>query len=308
MAGRFIPDGNAEFAVVAQVYATNIAKDPARYGVSAQDVELLTRAERAFVAAQLHRAPRRPGCNNSRSPLEEARQKAEAIVRRLGRMIRANDQISAADKAKLFIYPRDPSPAGHGPPTTMPILTFVGATGEGGLATSGQHVIKFEQRPDLKATFRRQKKPPGVVRIELFADLVPQGQPIPEFPGQYLGGRPWYLGSFTTSPIRVFPPTASVPMLVVYWGRWADARCRVGPFSQTCRARVEGWGGIAADKLLGPMPEVRVLEDDPKYLAQLRQFEQLTMQQQHLLPEPGERPEGEKATTPKQLPPMSDAA
>jgi hypothetical protein len=28
--------------------------------------------------------------------------------------------------------------------------------------------------------------------------------------------------------------------LVVYWGRWADARGGVGPFSATCATRVEG--------------------------------------------------------------------
>jgi hypothetical protein len=70
-------------------------------------------------------------------------------------------------------------------------------------------------------------------------------------------------------------------MLVVYWGRWADAKGNVGPFSATLRTRAEGWGGIAAGKLLGPLPEVKVLEKDPKYITtitQLRQIEQVRVE------------------------------
>jgi hypothetical protein len=149
------------------------------------------------------------------------------------------------------------------------------------------------------------------VRVEIFVDLVPPGQPIPQFPGQYLGGRPWYLRSFSRSPCKVKHPMPPVPMLVVYWARWADAQGNVGPFSQTCIARPEGGWALAGktDGLLGPMPEVKVLENDPKYITtitQLRQIEQVTVQQQ-LLPDAGERGEAEKAPAQKQLP-MSDAA
>ena len=62
-------------------------------------------------------------------------------------------------------------------------------------------------------------------------------------------GRPWYLGSFTTSRMEVTYPIPSEPMLVVYWGRWADARGRVGRFSKTCTARVEGWSQTARPAL-----------------------------------------------------------
>jgi hypothetical protein len=97
-------------------------------------------------------------------------------------------------------------------------------------------------------------------------------------------------------------------MLIVYWARWAGEQGNVGPFSTTCVARIEGWGGRAATPLLGPMPEVSVLENDPKYITtitQLRQIEQVTVRQ--LLPDAGERGETAKAPAPKQLP-MSDAA
>ena len=47
--------------------------------------------------------------------------------------------------------------------------------------------------------------------------------------------------SFTTNPIRVEFPMPKEPMLIVYWGRWADSTGEVGRWSETVIARVEGW-------------------------------------------------------------------
>ena len=92
-------------------------------------------------------------------------------------------------------------------------------------------------------TVTNKSKPNGAVRVELFVDLVALGEKVPQFPGQYLGGRPWYLRSFTSCPMKVKHPVPPVPMLVVYWARWADAKGNVGPFCATVKARVEGWDG-----------------------------------------------------------------
>ena len=64
------------------------------------------------------------------------------------------------------------------------------------------------------------------------------------------------------SPIRLTPPICRVPMLVVYWARWADAIGNVGPLCATVVSRIEGWTGQgeATAGLKGPKP-VRILED-----------------------------------------------
>ncbi len=89
-------------------------------------------------------------------------------------------------------------------------------------------------------------KPHGAVRMELFVELVPVGEPIPSHPGQRSGGRLWYLRSFTTSRFEVAFPVMDdgTPMLVCYWGRWADSSGEYGPFSETCVARAEGGTGL----------------------------------------------------------------
>ena len=269
MGDRWIPDKNLKFATMATAFAAVIARDPQKYTLEEHDAEMLKRAVETFRLALTR--------NVSAIVRKEAREEAEAIVRRLGRIVRASDQISDADKAALGIYPREVRRTPLAVPAQPPVLRYVGTENEGGLSAAGTHVIEFRQALDLQG----RKKPHGAVRIELFVDLVPDGQPIPKFPGQYLGGRPWYLRSYTSSPIRLSPPVPPTPMLVVYWARWADSRGNVGPFSATLRTRVEGWGGIAADKLLGPLPEAKQLANDPKYITtitQLREIEQVTVQ------------------------------
>jgi hypothetical protein len=79
----------------------------------------------------------------------------------------------------------------------------------------------------------------------LFVDLIPPDERVPDHPGANHGGRPWYLRSYTRSPIVLTPPMARVPMRVVYWARWADPTGNVGPFSKAAAGYVEG-GNISA--------------------------------------------------------------
>ncbi len=308
MGNRFIPDGDSAFESMARGFATTIAKDPEKYTLNAHDAEMLTRAVRTFEDArkQTARGTRTIAAVRGK---DDARKRAEEMVRRLGRIIRASDQISEPDKLAVFIHPRDPRPTRRTVPLTPPVLHYMGAENDAGYGGAGMHVIHFSESPDIKG----RKKPHGAVRIELFVDLVPDGQPIPRFPGQHLGGRPWYLRSFTSSPIRVAPPIPPVSMMVVYWARWADAKGNVGPFSSTLRARAEGWGGVAAMPLLGPMPQVKQLANDPKYITtitQLRQFEQVKVER--MLPDAREGGDATRElesapAAPKQLP-LIDAA
>jgi hypothetical protein len=119
------------------------------------------------------------------------------------------------------------------------------------------HELKFSS-VDYSCT-----KPSGATRLELFVDLIAPAEPVPFFPGANDGGRPWYLRSFSRSPIRVAPPICRVPMLVLYWGRWADAIGNVGPFSQTVVSRIEGWSRLVSmyDPNSRRHELVRALED-----------------------------------------------
>jgi hypothetical protein len=302
MSEKFIPNAHSAFESMAQTFASTIAKDREAYAVSEVDCAWLTQQVKEFAHAQAQASRPGTGTASTRVVRAEVRVRLEEVVRRIANQIRANPRIRAEDKVSLGIKERPKKLGKRTVPFAPPYLHYQGAPAKAG-PNSGYHQLAFSEG----FTLINKSKPNGAVRMELFVDLVAQGDPIPQFPGQYLGGRPWYLRSYTSSPIRVKHPVPPVPMQVVYWARWADARGNVGPFSQTCVARVEGWSTAHdVNKLLGPMPEVKHLANDPKYITtitQLREIEQVTVQQQ-LLPDGTGRAE---SLPPKQLP-MNDAA
>jgi len=181
---------------------------------------------------------------------DQARADAECIVRRLANTIRANDRVDAQARFDLGLRERATRTkmsrhadvrGGLVGPMEPPRLWFVRALHQGNGATP-MHELKFRSLDFSKA------KAAGAVRLELFVDLVPPEEPVPAHPGANLASRPWYLRSYTRSPIVLIPPMARVPMRVVYWGRWADSSGNVGPFSNTVTAWIEG----GSHHLMGP--------------------------------------------------------
>src|SRR5881394_1323880 len=100
MTKKFIPNGDLDFAQMAESFARRIGQEPAKYEVSQGDCDELTQSVRRFRAAL-------QACNGSgRSAAatrgkEDARSDAERIIRRIGHVVRSNARISAADKICL---------------------------------------------------------------------------------------------------------------------------------------------------------------------------------------------------------------
>jgi hypothetical protein len=288
---------------MARSFATTVQRGRETYEVTGNECAWLVKQVEEFRQALATWRRPRTSTDAARMLKDAARERLEEIIRRIANQVRVNPRINPSDKALLRIKERPKRLKKRAVPLAAPVLQYLGYPPKAG-ANCGYHRLNFSEGYQ----FAQKSKPNGAVRVEIFADLVPQGQPIPQFPGQYLGGRPWYLRSFSRSPCKVKHPMPPVSMLVVYWARWADAQGNVGPFSQTCIARPEGGWALSGDvnRQLGPMPEVKVLDQDPKYMTtitQLRQIEQVTVQQQ-LLPDGTGRAETQP---PKQLP-MNDAA
>jgi len=234
---KFIPNGDFDFAVMAEHFARCIAKEPGRFSVAPIDVEALTTAVTAYRAA-LDAARGQARSTIATQTKDIARAAAEKIIRRIANTIRANDSIDPVARHMIGLRERPTTLKQQPCPQEPPTLRFVRALHEGGGATP-MHELKFSSRGS--STLAR---PDGAVRLELFVDLVPPDETIPAHPGANHGGRPWYLRSYTRSPIVLAPPMTLVPMRVVYWGRWADSAGNVGPFSATA----VGWigGGVHA--------------------------------------------------------------
>jgi hypothetical protein len=236
---KFIPNGDLDFARMAEQFARGIARDPARFAVSQEDAQLLVAAAQTFRAALTTAHAGGARSQVATREKEHARVAAEEIIRRIARLIRANDAVDATARFELGMRERTKSPKVLTVPNESPRLRFERAIHESAHAV--EHELSF-------CSLDCKPKAAGAVRLELFLDLVPLDEEVPAHPAMARAGRPFYLRSYTRSPIRITPPMADRPMRVVYWGRWADSTGNVGPFSATAVGWVEG-GSVSRNKL-----------------------------------------------------------
>jgi hypothetical protein len=255
---KFIPNGDLDFATKAECFARTLLAEPERYDVPRGEAEALDAAVKRYRATL--QATRSGGRSQAATRAkEDARGEAEQIMRRLGHLVRLNKRIDAPSKILLGIRERTARPKMTPCPQEPPRLRFVRALHQAG--ASPRHELSFTSY-DMK-----RARPDGAVRLELFVDLVSPDEPIPSHPGANLGGRPWYLRSFTRTPIVLAPPMPRVPMRVLYWGRWADSAGGVGPFGATCAAWIEG--GTHGSHLPGGIglhfgrPQPKLIDHEP---------------------------------------------
>ncbi|MGI9013237.1 MAG: hypothetical protein ACR2GY_03205 [Phycisphaerales bacterium] len=259
---KFIPRADSDFALTAGKFARYIEDNAEACGVQEHRVTLLRQAVEAYRAALKTVATRSTCTPIAIAVKQAARKEAEQIVREVANMIRGNVHVEARHKQVLRINERRKRLKKRTCPQRPPLLRFVGSgdgvSYEAGVGNgSGVHVLEMWD-VDPTNDMWRKSKPDGAVRLELFVDLVPVGQPVPGSPLDRLRagrGFPWYLRSFTKSPMEVVYPIPSQPMLVVYWGRWADSAGEVSMWSATCVARIEGY---TSEKLLPEGDQERV--------------------------------------------------
>jgi hypothetical protein len=177
---KFIPDGDSDFACMARVFADHIARDPARYQLSASNAEQISSAVAKFREALT--AAIQVGTRNKITIMkkDEARAKAERIVRKFGNIIRASSEISAIDKMVIRVKERPTRLERRECPKTPPQLMFVGTVGE--CSTDGaRHILHFRE----KFGAGTRAKPAGAARIELFVELIdPEVKVAPKHPGE----------------------------------------------------------------------------------------------------------------------------
>ena len=229
MAGKFIPDSDSAFADMARTFATVIAQDPQKYfldAAAAAEIGGAVARYRGALAVRYQRERRTPVATTRK---DAARADAERVIRRYANLIRANDAIGLADKQRLAVRVRPARLRRRQCPGGPPFVQFV-------RAEAGVHVLRFAEALNKASN----AKPAGAARLEVFVEHVPPGRAIPRSPAE-LGGRAWYLRSYTTTPMKVRFPEPAGPAMVVYWARWASATGEVGRFCPTVQARVEGW-------------------------------------------------------------------
>jgi len=250
---KLIPSADSDFAFTAWNFLTRLEAQRDQFDVPELEIELLGRAVRKYRSALAKATHRNTRTAQATLEKNSARKEAEEQVRLVANMVRSSPYVEPHLKAllRLKVQPKRKRPRTC--PKRPPVLEFLGSgdgvaqeAGTGG--GSGMHVLRFwDHQPPVigqRLDRKRKSKPEGAVRLELFVDLVPPGEPVPQSPFDRVRegrGFPWYLRSFTKNPIEVQFPIPAQPMLVVYWGRWADSSGETSAFLKTCVARIEGW-------------------------------------------------------------------
>lgn len=245
---KFIPNADSDFAMTARNFVSYICRHAEEFTLPEHSFELLERHVEAFRKA-FDQAAYRNG-RTQRLVLEKnaARKQAEASVREVANIIRADPKVGWTHKMMLRLSTRPKKLKKAPVPKDAPELRFLGCadttvTDRKDGMECAVHVLEAGGKTAGVVTGHMtgvKEKPPGAARLELFFDFVPPGQPIPSHPAE-LSGWPRYLRSFTKRRMEVeVPQSHSGPMLVVYWGRWAGANGEVGRFSKPCVARWEG--------------------------------------------------------------------
>lgn len=253
---KFIPEADSDFAYTATNYVGSLKRRMAEYFISPEEVTLIEGEVAAFRKALAKTLVKQRCTPELVAAKNNARKDLEHVIRSSANIIRSNPQVSDTNKKLLRIKVRKKKLGKSVTPKLPPRLVFAGS-GDGvvgGIATgsgSGIHVLKYYDAQDGDVIngasdigIVRKCKPDGAVRIEIFFDMVPPGEPVPTHPAER--GWPKYLRSYTRSPMEVEYPIPSQPMLIVYWGRWADSTGNTSRWSKTCVARVEGWTNNAA--------------------------------------------------------------
>lgn len=284
---QFIPDADSDFAHMARTFANHVEENAARFGLAGatEQVAKLRDAVAGFRDA-LAKTMQPDTCGPKATRTKnEAGRHAKDAVRAVARMLRGVDEsLTSVDRMMLNLPERGKRAKRRECPQIAPVLTFKGSTDPYGTsgAGGGRHILEYGNDFDYGSNV----KPRGAARLELFVGLVPPewaaAREVPTHPDQLSGRELWYLRSFSTSRFEVQFPVlvGGTPMLVVYWGRWADARGGVGPFSKTCVARVEG--GMAAPLALpGAQRKAFIVEHRPQQIESKVVF----LQTPHQLPD-----------------------
>jgi len=238
MPDKFIPSSDREFQKMSANFAGYIERDPKRYMLSEQDAMIIARAARNFDAALVKSGGAGTRTKATLCEKNTARREAEQIIRKYANFIRVNPEIDPSDKYLLHLGPRPRRLRARTCPQTPPEVALI-CTLPATATEPARHLLRYKGA----SSWKKRDKPAGAQRIELFADLVAHGTPVPSYPGEF-SGYPRYLRSFTKNPFEVPILEVDEPVRIVYWARWCDA---TGEVSKCSEPVLSGYVGGNAD-------------------------------------------------------------
>lgn len=210
----YIPRRNTDLRDWAANFAVLISADPGVYGLSAPEAAAVQAASDAFAAANTAASDPSTRTSATVAARREARAALLLLVRRAAAIIRADDSVTAGQRAALGLTAPDGAPSPVPAPTTFPLIGVVGAT-------PGRHELRFAD----SATPDRRAKPPGAIGLQLFCAVGDDP------PGAAGAGAARLVGQYTANPIRVSHDPGEAGKTATYYARWVTRRGLTGPWS-----------------------------------------------------------------------------
>lgn len=218
---RTIPDAGKPLRSWVHAFSRQVNKDPARFGLTADDAALILAEANRFLEAAI--LADRPGTRTkiTVSARNDARKRMLAVIRPYVALIKANPDVSVHDKHSLGIAMsnrrKSPTPLPFG----RPALYVRGGT-------ALEHRVDVVD-PDHDG---RRGKPTGVTHVVIFRAVGERRTMNPD------DAR--YVGAYSRSRIRMayLPPDAG--KTVTYFGAWLMASGRQSAWSLPASLMVAG--------------------------------------------------------------------
>lgn len=208
----YIPAKDLEFDAWGRNFSTLITADPPRFQLGIPDAQIIQDAYDDFKAALDLAVDPTTKTLVTIAAKNGLKVTATEIFRAYAQQIKANLGVVQEDKVALGLNP-NVGPGGSIPaPSTHPILAITGAG-------PGTHTIEFAD----ETTPAKRAKPPGASHMELYVMIATVTAESPTPCG--------FRGTYTKSPIMVDLSPDDIGKRATYFGRWANKKGEVGPYS-----------------------------------------------------------------------------
>jgi hypothetical protein len=219
MSDDLIPANDDEFNKMQSTLISAVTADPAKFGVTPQDVTALHEAQTAWATSYPAHIKAQQDAQAATQAKEVARAGLEKVVRGVARKINATPRMDNATRAEAGLPPREGGRSVIGAPTTRPL-------GRIEMKPNRTMVIHFVD----ETTPQRLAKPQGVHGCQIWS---------------YVGDTPpadasgWaFLALDTRTPYADEHEAADAGKLAHYRLRWQNAKGETGPWSEVISARI----------------------------------------------------------------------
>jgi len=225
--GAYVPRSDEKFRRWAFVLTGRIAQDPAAAGVTREQSLELTAAFDEFNKYYDLSRMRGTRTLDIVGRKNAARKILEAMCRKVAQKIKHDESVPLELKSVIFRRGRKRRKVA-GPPETAPTLLFTGMK-------SGRHELRWQDDSVLWT----RRKPKDAMGLQLFAQVTDRAV------------LDWsqlkYVRTYTKQPMKVSWPRETAGMVVIYVGRWINAKGEEGPWSDPLPMQVAFAGPVLAN-------------------------------------------------------------